>query len=97
MKNKLKTNIESKINDLIDEYLSDNCRIISQYEPYGDTMAIVDNSYSDDDYDRAYNYAIENIANDDDVQHEIIVESGVDEYDNANYQEALKIINQILN
>lgn len=59
---KIKERLEDILADLRDEYLDDNnCYTQKEAVPYGDTEVYRDTGYSDEDWDRAIEYAEERI------------------------------------
>ncbi len=57
----MKKHILDKFEEYSDEYLSDNCSPIKEYEPYGDTQVCVGHFYTDNDLQDSYNHAIDQV------------------------------------
>lgn len=57
----MKEYLQESFNDLVNEYLEENCEIHYDYVDYGDTQVKCASGYSDKDYEAAKDYALEKI------------------------------------
>lgn len=57
----MKEYLQESFNDLVNEYLEENCEFHYDYFDYGDTQVKCGSGYSDKDYEAAKDYALEKI------------------------------------